>query len=70
MSNPTTSNAQREPVPFDTLAFIIALESGDVTDVELKEGMQHLIDSGLVWSLQGSYGRLANQLIEMGVCHE
>lgn len=70
MNTPTTSNAQREPAPFDTLGFIMALESGDVTDVELTEGMQHLIDSGLAWSLQGSYGRLATQLIDMGVCHE
>jgi hypothetical protein len=30
---------------------------------------QHLIDTGIVWQLQGSYGRHAANLIESGVCH-
>lgn len=29
---------------------------------------QRLIDSGVVWSLQGSYGRAASALIEAGHC--
>lgn len=29
---------------------------------------QELIDSGLVWSLQGWFGRTAVRLIEAGVC--
>ena len=31
---------------------------------------QQLIDTGLVWSLQGWFGRTARQLIEEGVCYE
>ncbi len=30
---------------------------------------QHLIDTGLAWSLQGWFGRNAVALIEAGVCH-
>ena len=30
---------------------------------------QSLIDSGLVWELQGFYGRTATDLIKSGVCH-
>ena len=31
---------------------------------------QYLIDTGLVWELQGWYGRRAKVLIESGVCTE
>lgn len=52
------------------LNFILAFESGDITSEEdLASGMQAMIDDGTVWSLQGSYGRLAAQLIDSGLCH-
>ena len=31
---------------------------------------QHLVDTGLVWQLQGSFGRTATALIEQGVIHD
>ena len=34
----------------------------------LLEAWQHLINTGTVWRLQGSYGRIASQLIEQGLC--
>ena len=33
------------------------------------EAWQHLVDTGLVWQLQGSFGRTATALIEQGVIH-
>ena len=30
--------------------------------------MQHLIDTGVVWSLQTRFGRLAVEMIDAGVC--
>lgn len=54
--------------PFDSVSFMMDFESGDLDDASIVEGFQKLIDSGLVWSLQGSYGRTANSLIEQGLC--
>ena len=39
-------------------------------DMKFIEAWQHLIDTGLAWSLQGWFGRTAMAMIEDGVCHE
>jgi hypothetical protein len=44
-------------------------ESGECSQDEIVEGFQDMIDSGIVWSLQGHYGRVANQLLDSGLCH-
>lgn len=54
--------------PFDSMGFIIAYESGECTEEEVVEGFQHLINNGLAWTLQGSYGRTAMSLINAGYC--
>jgi hypothetical protein len=36
---------------------------------EQVEAWQHLIDNGMVWKLQGFYGRNATNLINAGICH-
>jgi hypothetical protein len=54
---------------FDSVGFIMDFESGQCTNEEIIEGFQHLIDTGLVWQLQGSYGRMAEALITKGLCH-
>lgn len=40
------------------------------TEAEQIEAWQHLIDTGLAWTLQGWFDRTAEQLIEQGVCHK
>jgi len=49
---------------------IIDFETGMMqTEEEVIEFFQELIDTGMAWSLQGSYGRMASALIEEGYCH-
>ena len=52
--------------PYDVIGAIIAYENGDLDDTEIIELFQHLVDTGLAWSLQGSYGRMAATLIQAG----
>lgn len=47
---------------------LLAYESGQLSGSEIVELFQELIDDGRVWSLQGSYGRMAKHLIETGHC--
>ncbi len=54
---------------FDTAGFIMDFEGGECSNERLIEGFQELIDTGMVWKLQGMYGRTANALIERGYCH-
>ena len=58
------------PVAFDVVGKIIEYEEGKMNDEEVAEFFQKLIDTGLVWQLQGSYGRMADQLIRSGECHK
>ena len=51
---------------FDTV--MIAEGAQDATEEEFFAAVQSLIDSGLVWQLQGFFGRLATTLIEDGHC--
>ena len=46
---------------------IIAFENGDLEEDEVVELFQNLVDTGLAWKLQGSYGRMAANLIAQGL---
>jgi hypothetical protein len=56
-----------EAVRFDLTGAIIAYEQGDLDADDTIELFQHLVDTGMAWSLQGSYGRAAMVLIEAGL---
>jgi hypothetical protein len=55
--------------PSEFLDQIIAYEMGELDEDEVIRLFQNLIDSGLVWKLQGHYGRTARALIDAGLCH-
>lgn len=50
----------------DTVSAIMAFESGDLDEEGIIALFQDLVDTGLAWKLQGSYGRTARALIERG----
>jgi hypothetical protein len=52
------------PVSYDA---IFAYENGELDEEQTIELFQTLVDSGLVWQLQGNYGRTAAAMIEAGL---
>jgi hypothetical protein len=54
---------------FNEVDFIMNFEMGLIdNEEEIVYGFQKLIDSGVVWNLQGHYGRMAKHLIDEGYC--
>jgi hypothetical protein len=51
---------------FDEVGYIIAYEQGELRGREVLKLFSHLIKNGSAWSLQGSYGRMAESLIDRG----
>ena len=51
----------------DQLDKIMKYEDGAMTEPEMIEFFQGLVDTGLAWELQGRYGRTARDLILAGL---
>lgn len=52
----------------DTFEAVMLIENGNAEDEQVIEAFQALIDSGIVWQLQGCYGRTATDLLRQGLC--
>jgi hypothetical protein len=52
----------------DLVSKLMAFEMGQLEEDEIIELFQELIDTGTAWTLQGSYGRCAQALIDQGLC--
>jgi hypothetical protein len=46
---------------------IVEYESGEMGQAEMVQFFQEIVNSGMAWELQGSYGRTAMNLIEAGL---
>lgn len=54
---------------YDACAIIEGFADHEPDQDEVIEAFQFLIDTGIVWQLQGFYGRSAHNLIQQGICH-
>jgi rubrerythrin len=63
------SSVSRKALSPDLVNQIMKYEDGGMDQDEIVEFFQGLIDSGTIHHLQGSYGRVAEQLIRQGLCH-
>jgi len=54
----------------DSLDFIMMVEQEgfDEDNSDHVSALQSMIDTGMVWKLQGSWGRLAKSAIEADIC--
>jgi hypothetical protein len=52
---------------YDVTIGIIEYEEGKLNDEQTIELFQHLLDTGMCWSLQGHYGRTAMAMLEAGL---
>tara|TARA_S200002703_G_scaffold119678_1_gene105428 strand:- start:123 stop:347 length:225 start_codon:yes stop_codon:yes gene_type:complete len=67
-------NESEYPVSFgqkmDAVLATMILEGSydEATEDDQVTSLQYLIDTGVVWHLQGSYQRMAQHAIENGIC--
>jgi hypothetical protein len=51
----------------DVVDQVVAYEAGELDEEGVIELFQELVNSGLAWKLQGSYGRTAASLLDAGL---
>ncbi len=61
--------AQQETTPkYDLVGKMMDYEAGNMSEEDMIAFFQYLIDTGIVYQLQGSYGRMAQRLVDVGKC--
>jgi hypothetical protein len=49
---------------------LLEYELGDISEDDMLELFQELVDTGMAWRLQGHYGRTATYLIEQELIYD
>ena len=68
MFNHQQRDMETKTMTMPNVSNIIAYENGEMDEESAIEFFQGMINSGVVWELQGSYGRTAKMLIDNGMC--
>ena len=61
-------NEQTQWTPYSASAAVEGYDGLSHDEETIISAWQYLIDTGIVWRLQGWYGRTAHALIENGFC--
>jgi hypothetical protein len=64
---PFMDREHKQELNMDLFSSIMAFEQGELDEQQMLELFQNLVNNGMAWSLQGSYGRTAMHLIEAGL---
>lgn len=55
---------------FDQVAFVASFECGQLSQEEIIEGFQHLIEYDSIWDLPAIFGHTAVDFVEQGICKD
>lgn len=50
----------------ELVSAMMDFEDGQATEEDVIDLFQHLVNTGLAWRLQGSYGHMAHRLLQAG----
>ena len=63
-----TDGEKRPMTNYEAVSIVEGFCDYEPDEAEQIEAWQHLIDTGLAWTLRGCIGRNAAALIEQGIC--